>query len=73
MYEYNLREEENLADAPEEFLDPIMSTLMMDPIILPTSNNVMDRATISRHLLRLVHLLLLLYLETGYFRGCNFV
>lgn len=41
-----------LDDIPEEFLDPLMSTLMSDPVILPGSKKVLDRATISRHLLR---------------------
>lgn len=46
------QEEEVLAEAPEEFLDPIMGTLMVDPVKLPTSNTNMDRAVIARHLLR---------------------
>ena len=45
-------EEELLADAPDEFLDPIMGTLMKDPVLLPTSGNIVDRAIISRHILR---------------------
>ncbi|XP_075977885.1 ubiquitination factor E4A [Anticarsia gemmatalis] len=45
------RDEEILANAPEEFLDPIMSTLMMDPVILPSSRTTVDRTTIARHLL----------------------
>ncbi|XP_053995108.1 ubiquitin conjugation factor E4 A [Hylaeus volcanicus] len=44
-------EDEILVDAPEEFLDPIMSTLMMDPVILPSSKITIDRQTIARHLL----------------------
>lgn len=44
-------EEEALGDVPEEFLDPIQYTLMRDPVVLPTSGTVMDRATIMRHLL----------------------
>lgn len=44
-------EEEILAEAPEEFLDPIMSTLMLDPVILPSSRKTVDRSTIARHLL----------------------
>ncbi|KAK7018070.1 Ubiquitin conjugation factor E4 A [Halocaridina rubra] len=45
-------EEEDLAaDAPEEFLDPIMSHLMTDPVILPSSKLTCDRQTIARHLL----------------------
>lgn len=43
--------EEVLADAPEHFLDPIMSTLMLDPVILPSSKQTVDRTTIARHLL----------------------
>lgn len=43
--------QEALADAPDEFLDPIMSTLMTDPVILPSSHVTVDRTTIARHLL----------------------
>ena len=35
-------------DAPEEFLDTLMSTLMKDPVELPTSKNIVDYMTISR-------------------------
>ena len=50
------REEDEAADAdlgeiPDEFLDPLMYTLMEDPVILPTSKNVIDRSTIRSHLL----------------------
>jgi len=45
------QDEENLGDIPDEFLDPILSTLMTDPVLLPTSGKTMDRAVISRHLL----------------------
>ena len=41
-------EEEILAEAPDEFLDPIMSTLMTDPVILPSSRTTVDRSTIAR-------------------------
>ncbi|XP_052819357.1 ubiquitin conjugation factor E4 A-like isoform X2 [Mya arenaria] len=44
-------EEEMLADAPDEFLDPIMGTLMADPVTLPDSKTNMDRNVIARHLL----------------------
>lgn len=40
--------EEVLSDAPEHFLDPIMSTLMTDPVILPSSRQTVDRSTIAR-------------------------
>jgi ubiquitin conjugation factor E4 B len=45
------QEEEELGDAPEEFLDPLMYTLMEDPVILPTSRTTVDRSTIQSHLL----------------------
>jgi ubiquitin conjugation factor E4 A len=41
-------EEELLAEAPDDFLDPIMSTLMTDPVILPSSRTTVDRSTIAR-------------------------
>ncbi|XP_060643012.2 ubiquitin conjugation factor E4 A [Anolis sagrei] len=46
-----LQEEETYADACDEFLDPIMSTLMTDPVLLPSSRVTVDRSTIARHLL----------------------
>ncbi len=42
------QEETLFDDAPDEFLDPIMSTLMKDPVELPSSGNVMDYITISK-------------------------
>uniref|UniRef100_A0A3B3R0N2 Ubiquitin conjugation factor E4 A n=1 Tax=Paramormyrops kingsleyae TaxID=1676925 RepID=A0A3B3R0N2_9TELE len=45
------QEEETYSDAPDEFLDPIMSTLMLDPVLLPSSHITVDRSTIARHLL----------------------
>jgi len=43
--------EEELGDVPDEFLDPLTFTLMRDPVVLPTSNVVVDRTTIVQHLL----------------------
>ena len=37
--------------APDEFLDPIMSSIMTNPVILPSSRVTVDRSTIARHLL----------------------
>ncbi|XP_023937191.2 ubiquitin conjugation factor E4 A [Bicyclus anynana] len=51
LAEQRQRDEEILANAPEEFLDPIMSTLMQDPVVLPSSRTTVDRTTIARHLL----------------------
>ncbi|PYI06621.1 hypothetical protein BO78DRAFT_407305 [Aspergillus sclerotiicarbonarius CBS 121057] len=43
--------EEDLGEVPDEFLDPLMYTLMEDPVILPGSRVSIDRATIRSHLL----------------------
>jgi len=43
--------EEDLGEIPDEFLDPLMYTLMRDPVTLPSSRTVIDRATIKSHLL----------------------
>ena len=44
-------EEEDLGEPPDEFVDPLLSTLMVDPVTLPISKSVMDRSTIRQHLL----------------------
>lgn len=44
------RAEMDYEDAPGEFEDPIMGILMLDPVILP-SKHVVDRSTITQHLL----------------------
>lgn len=44
-------EELELGDIPDEFLDPLMFTLMKDPVLLPTSKVSIDRSTIREHLL----------------------
>ncbi|KAK0464249.1 ubiquitin conjugation factor E4 [Desarmillaria tabescens] len=43
--------EEELGDVPDEFLDPLMYTVMRDPVILPSSRTIVDRSTIKSHLL----------------------
>lgn len=43
--------EEEYDDIPDEFIDPISCTLMKDPVLLPTSGKIVDRAVIHRHLL----------------------
>ncbi|KAI9016597.1 ubiquitin elongating factor core-domain-containing protein [Hyaloraphidium curvatum] len=47
--------EEDLGEVPDEFLDPIMFTLMSDPVILPGSKTTVDRTTIRSHLLSDAH------------------
>ena len=44
-------EEQDLGDIPDEFLDPLTYDIMKDPVRLPTSDMIMDRASIKRHLL----------------------
>jgi len=43
--------EEDLGEIPDELLDPLMYTLMEDPVILPMSRQTVDRSTIRSHLL----------------------
>ncbi len=58
------RKEEDAAydNAPDEYLDPITDILMTDPVMLPSSRNIVDRTTIARHLLRF-EMTILFYLE----------
>jgi len=51
LFEQEKHLQEELGDIPEEFLDPILSTLMVDPVVLPASGITMERAVICRHLL----------------------
>jgi ubiquitin conjugation factor E4 B len=45
------REDElDLSDAPDEFLDPLLSTVMNDPVLLPSGMTI-DRTVITRHLM----------------------
>ncbi|XP_028613820.1 ubiquitin conjugation factor E4 B isoform X2 [Grammomys surdaster] len=46
----NARAEIDYSDAPDEYRDPLMDTLMTDPVRLP-SGTIMDRSIILRHLL----------------------
>lgn len=43
-------EEADLGEIPDDFLDPILSTLMRDPVKLPSGHSC-DRSIITRHLL----------------------
>lgn len=45
------QQELDLGEVPDELLDPLMYTLMEDPVILPGSKVTMDRSTIKAHLL----------------------
>ena len=48
-------DDELLVDAPDEFLDPLMCSFMKDPVFLPTSDTIIDRSTITQHLLNDPH------------------
>jgi len=39
-----------LNDIPDDFLDPLTCALMIDPVTLPSSRQIVDRSTIMRHL-----------------------
>lgn len=45
------QELEEAGDVPEEFLDPLLWTVMKNPVILPSSGVRIDLATIKSHLL----------------------
>ncbi|KAF9046597.1 ubiquitin elongating factor core-domain-containing protein [Panaeolus papilionaceus] len=47
----NLEAEEDLGEVPDEFLDPLMFTVMKNPVLLPSSKTILDLATIKSHLL----------------------
>ena len=56
LYNYIIqqREKDNEVDhdeIPDEFLDPIMGTLIDDPVCLPNSDIIIERDVILRHLL----------------------
>jgi ubiquitin conjugation factor E4 B len=44
-------DESALGEIPDDFLDPVTCALMADPVRLPSSGVVMDRSSITRHLL----------------------
>ncbi|KAH7103445.1 ubiquitin elongating factor core-domain-containing protein [Auriculariales sp. MPI-PUGE-AT-0066] len=46
-----IEEDEDFEDIPDEFLDPLMYSMMKDPVTLPSSHTNIDLATIKAHLL----------------------
>ncbi|EJD50679.1 hypothetical protein AURDEDRAFT_112253 [Auricularia subglabra TFB-10046 SS5] len=46
-----IEEEDDVGEIPDEFLDPLMYTIMKDPVTLPSSKTNIDLATIKAHLL----------------------
>ncbi|RKP02703.1 hypothetical protein CXG81DRAFT_10500 [Caulochytrium protostelioides] len=51
----DVQEEDDLGDVPDHFMDPLMFTIMNEPVILPTSNMTLDLSTIKSHLLSDTH------------------
>jgi hypothetical protein len=49
-YATNVKSAMDSVEIPEEFLDPIMAEIMVDPVLLPTSHNIMDR----KHIMRII-------------------
>lgn len=48
----DLEDEDNLPeDTPDNYIDPLMATLMVNPVLLPTSGVIVDKSTILKHLL----------------------
>ena len=47
----NLNENQSSTEPPEIFVDPIGCIIMNDPVTLPSSNIILDRAIIIKHLL----------------------
>lgn len=50
-YAADQQAEEDLGEIPDELLDPIMGSIMEDPVLLPSSKQIVDRSTIRSHLL----------------------
>jgi ubiquitin conjugation factor E4 B len=48
-------EEADLGEIPDEYMDPLLATLMEDPVQLPSSKTILDRSTIQSHLLSDAH------------------
>ena len=48
---FKLNNELDLDEVPDEFLDPIMGTLIDDPVMLPECETIMNRDIIYRHVL----------------------
>lgn len=46
-----LIQDEEYGDIPDEYLDPLMASLMHEPVTLKTSGVTLDRSTITAHLL----------------------
>lgn len=52
----NQQKSDEFADAPEEFRDPLMDTLMTDPVLLPSGKVTIDADFNILHSVKSVHL-----------------
>lgn len=52
IFQENSKSQINMDECPDEFCDLISCEIMRDPVLLPTSNVVIDRSTITKQLLR---------------------
>jgi hypothetical protein len=48
---YNVKVKIDEIEIPDEFCDPIMQSLIEDPVYLPNTDIIMDKAIIARHLI----------------------
>lgn len=58
----NQQKSDEFADAPEEFRDPLMDTLMTDPVLLPSGKVTIDTDNIL-HSIKSIHLSIFLLLH----------
>ena len=49
--QYHINTNLDLVEIPDEFCDPIMSSLIEEPVVLPNTNTIMDKTILSRILI----------------------
>lgn len=65
-------EDEILTGVPDEFLDPIMSTVMADPVVLPSSKITIDRQTIARYISTRITIIVQIFFNLYVYRNTKF-
>lgn len=65
-------EDEILTGVPDEFLDPIMSTVMADPVVLPSSKITIDRQTIARYISTRTTIIVQIFFNLYVYRNTKF-
>ena len=46
-----MEKEQQEIELPDEFCDPLMASEIVEPVLLPGTDTIMDKSVISRHLL----------------------